>query len=302
MSEDGAGEVRADHAELAGSVAESGADAFVGTGAGVVGEGDGPGAVAPGLGDAEDEKLNVLVTLVVLESLINGTRAKFGLGPWERGQVMGVGRDGAEAGGVAGGDLLEDVEDAVAAKGFEDALVADAEVGVPVVRSELEQVDDALGDGAVGLAVEDAVGLSGGERGRPDDVEGGGRGIRDDALGGTFGGVGGTADVVHDVDLKGNVIADEESPAMMPEAVEVGQNPEVPPAEDDLDRAALGAHLTSLGATRADRTMESYALEFLHTAEANLVDAHKRVSASLTVDSIRLGFIYMSPWEENETG
>jgi hypothetical protein len=93
---------------------------------------------------------------------------------------------------------------------------------------------------------------------------------------------------VHDVDLKGNVIADEESPAMMPEAVEVGQNPEVPPAEDDLDRAALGAHLTSLGATRADRTMESYALEFLHTAEANLVDAHKRVSASLTVDSIRL--------------
>jgi hypothetical protein len=37
--------------------------------------------------------------------------------------------------------------------------------------------------------------------------------IRDDALGGTFGGVGGT-------DLKGNVIADEESPAIIMLVVE----------------------------------------------------------------------------------
>ena len=138
-----------------GFVAAGGADALLRAGAGVSVQVHRPGAGgASGGGHADD-----------------------GGGDREVRELGGVGGRGVEAWGVAGGELLEDRDDAILAERLEAAFVHDADVGDALRVAELEQLDGALGTDAVAIDVDDAVALAWIEDARPMDVVGDVRGI-----------------------------------------------------------------------------------------------------------------------------
>jgi hypothetical protein len=154
--EDRLGDVRADGAELRWCVAHLPADALLRTRAGVQVQVDGPAAVG----------------------ILDGRDAVLGVGQGKGLQLAGVAGRRPDAGFVARRELLDDADDAVDAEGLEPALVHDAEVlGLPVAWTcgcvtDLLQLDVALGEMALLVAIGDAVALARLDDAGPDDFAG----------------------------------------------------------------------------------------------------------------------------------